>query len=68
MSDREEILRLYKVSTATQQDMDSIYHLYKKYINPVAVMYQLNCRCHTSISHYYQTLLDFYSDHPEKFE
>lgn len=61
VEDQTEILRLYKVAVATQSDMDSIYHLFKKYIRPNAVMYQTNCNCSTSIGAYYQLLLEFYS-------
>lgn len=68
IDDKNEILRLFKVSVATQGDMDSIYHLYKKYINSNAAMYQINCRCKTSISAYYQELLEFYSQNGNKFE
>lgn len=67
VEDKVEILRLFRVAVATQMDMDSIYHLYKKYINKNAVMYQVNCKCHTSIANYYQQLLDYYSDNAEKF-
>lgn len=67
VEDGQEILRLFRVAVASQQDMDSIYHLYKKYINPKAVMYQINCKCHTSIASYYQGVLDFYSDNADKF-
>jgi hypothetical protein len=68
VEDKNEILRLFRVAVATQEDMDSIYHLYKKYINDKAIMYQINCKCHTSIANYYQTILDYYGDNAEKFE
>ena len=65
--DQDEILRLAKVAVATQADMDSIYELFKRYIRPNAVMYQINCNCSTSISKYYQLLLEFYSENADKF-
>lgn len=65
--DQDEILRLAKVAVATQADMDSIYELFKKYIRPNAVMYQLSCNCNTSISKYYQLLLEWYSENADKF-
>lgn len=68
VDDKNEILRLFRVAVATQTDMDSIYHLYKKYINEKAVMYQINCKCNSSIAAYYQTLLEYYSDNAELFE
>jgi hypothetical protein len=65
--DQNEILRLAKVAVATQHDMDSIYELFKRYIRPNAVMYQTNCNCNTSISAYYQLLIEWYSKNGDKF-
>ena len=65
--DQDEILRLAKVAVATKNDMDSIYELFKKYIRPNAVMYQTNCNCNTSISAYYQLLIEWYSQNANKF-
>ena len=66
-ADQDEILRLAKVAVATQQDMDNIYELFKKYIRPNAVIYQINCNCNTSISKYYQLLLEWYSGNAGEF-
>lgn len=66
-ADQDEIVRLARVAVATQQDMDNIYELFKKYIRPNAVMYQVNCNCNTSISKYYQLLLEWYSANADKF-
>ena len=65
--DQIEILRLFKVGNATQADMDSIYHLLKKYVRPNAAMYILNCNCQQSISAYYQALLEWYADNADRF-
>lgn len=65
--DQDEILRLAKVAVATQADMNSIYELFKRYVRPNAVMYEINCNCSTSISKYYQLLLEFYSENANKF-
>ena len=65
--DQIEILRLFKVGNATQIDMDSIYHLLKKYVRPNAAMYILNCNCQQSISAYYQALLEWYAGNADKF-
>lgn len=64
--DAEEIQRLARVAVATQVDMDSIYYLFKKYIRPNAVMYQVNCNCNTSISKYYQLLIEWFSQNADK--
>lgn len=65
--DQTEILRLAKVAIATQDDIDSIYELFKKYVRPNAAMYQISCNCSTSISKYYQLLLEWYSENNSKF-
>jgi len=67
IEDHDEILRLAKVAVASQKDMDSIYHLYKRYINIKAVQYQTNCNCKTSIGSYYQQLLDWFSSNRDNF-
>jgi len=65
--DQQEILRLYKVAVATKEDMESIYHLLKKYVRPNAAPYILNCNCQQSISAYYNVLLDWYSSNSDLF-
>jgi hypothetical protein len=65
--DQDEILRLAKVAVATQADMNSIYELFKRYIRPNAAMFQTNCNCNTSISAYYQLLIEWYSQNASKF-
>lgn len=66
--DRVEILRLAKVAVASHDDMESIYHLYKKYIKANAPRYKINCTCPTSIGAYYQKLLDWYSENGSNFQ
>lgn len=65
--DQLEILRLAKVVQASQADIDSIYNLYKTYIVPNAPMYVINCNCGSSISSYYQKLLDWYNANSSRF-
>lgn len=60
-SDKVECRRLAKVAVATVADCDSIYSLFKKYINPNAGMYRTDCNCYNSISNYWQLLMEFYS-------
>ena len=59
--DKAECRRLAKVAVATGSDCDSIYTLFKKYINPQAGMYRTDCNCYTSISNYWQLLMEFNS-------
>ena len=49
-----------KMGSIGKPVMDEIYELYKKYINPKALMYQVNCKCNTSISVYWNELLTWY--------
>lgn len=65
--DQIEILRLFKVGNASEDDMKSIYHLLRKYVRPNAAPYILNCNCQQSISAYYQALCQWYSENTEKF-
>lgn len=60
-NDAIEMRRLAKVAVATHDDCESIYSLLKKYINPQAAMYRTDCNCYTSISNYWQMLMEFYS-------
>lgn len=64
--DKIEIQRLAKVAIASTADCDSIYHLFKKYINPQAAMYRTDCNCYTSIGNYWQLLIEFYSENNNK--
>lgn len=67
ITDRDEILRLMKVGNADQNDINSIFHLYKKYINPNQQSYVMSCNCHHSIGALYEKLRDFYSQNGSKF-
>jgi len=64
--DRKEILRLAKVAIATHDDCESIFHLYKKYINGALQVYRTDCNCSNSISNLWQRLIDFYSENNAK--
>jgi hypothetical protein len=66
-ADALEILRLFKVAVATSDDLESIFKLYKRYINPGASTYSINCNCSISISRFYQELLDWYSQNANQF-
>jgi hypothetical protein len=66
LEDGKEISRLAKVAIATQQDCDSIYTLFKRYINPQAGMYRVDCNCYNSIGNYWTLLMEFYSENNGK--
>lgn len=61
IEDRLEIMRLFKVVNANQTDIDSIFNLYKKYINPKVVSYTTSCNCRGSISYYWAELSQWFS-------
>lgn len=66
--DADEITRLFRVVRATQSDIDSIFNLYKKYVNPKAATYRTNCNCNSSIAEYWRQLLQWFSDNRSLFE
>lgn len=67
-SDAEKIYSFYKIATATREQMDEIYFYYKKYVNPNARPYIVNCKCGSSISSYYTKLLEWFESNRSKFE
>jgi hypothetical protein len=66
--DYVELCRLMKVANAQQSDLDSIYTLYKRYINTNAGMYRVGCSCSNSITKYYEDLRNWFSANREKFD
>lgn len=67
-ADADEITRLFKVARAGQSDIDSIFNLYKKYVNPKVITYRTNCNCSSSIAEYWRQLLDWFSNNRSLFE
>jgi len=67
VEDGKEIYSFYKIATATREQMDRIYHFYKKYVKPNARQYITNCKCGSSISAYYKGLMDWYSNNANRF-
>lgn len=66
--DRMTIEALKKVTHPTKDQMDTIYELYKKYINPVQPMYRTNCNCAGNIVGLYWRLLEWFDANTAKFE
>jgi hypothetical protein len=64
--DGVEIMRLAKVAIATHNDCESIFHLYKKYINAALQGYKTDCNCSNSISNLWQSLMNYYSENNGK--
>jgi len=61
-TDRNEIIRLHRIVSPTGGDMDSIYRLYKKYVDPTARQYNTNgCQtCGNSIVNYWRKLCEWW--------
>lgn len=65
--DEFEILRLQKIEEPSGRDMESVFVLYKRYINPELTSYNIGCGCSNSITKIYQELMYWYSINLEKF-
>jgi len=68
-ADKQEILRIHRIISPTGGDMQSIYNLYKKYVDPTARPYSTNgCQtCGNSIVNYWRGLTAWYRDNQNKF-
>ena len=67
IDDRNELNRLQSTETPNQQDMDSIFELYKKYINPDVQGYTTGCSCGNSITKLYQGLMGWFLMNENQF-
>lgn len=68
LQDKLDILRLRSVTYPSKEDMDLIFNLNKKYINPGITTYLVNCKCSNSITNRYWELLKWYNENQNKFE
>ncbi|NBP57169.1 hypothetical protein EBU71_11680 [bacterium] len=66
-NDKNEIIRLQSTESPNQQDMDSIFELYKRYINPEIQGYSTGCSCGNSITKLYQGLMGWYLMNEHQF-
>lgn len=67
IDDRNELNRLQATETPNQQDMDKIFELYKKYINPDVQGYTTGCSCGNSITKLYQGLMGWFLMNEHQF-
>lgn len=67
IEDRNELNRLQATETPNQQDMDSIFELYKKYINAEVQGYTTGCSCGNSITKLYQGLMGWFLMNEHQF-
>jgi hypothetical protein len=68
IEDSRRIERLYKVAVASEEDINDIYNMYKKYVKPGARPPVRNCKCPSSVAKYYENLLNWFSANRSKFE
>lgn len=66
--DRDQILRLHKVDYLSTDDMDIIFSLYKKYLNPGATKYTVNCNCEIGIANIWIKVREWYSNNSSLFD
>jgi len=61
-ADRNEIIRIHRIISPSGADMESIYQLYKKYVDPNARQYNTNgCQtCGNSIVTYWRNLCNWW--------
>lgn len=66
--DKENILRLFKIVSPTQADMELIFKLYKKYVEPNAINPRYGgCNsCGNSIVTYWKKLSVWYMNNSDK--
>ena len=64
MIDEEDIMileRLKLVTSPNQSEIEEIFGMYKKYIDPNIQRYNLNCDCANNIVNLYNKLIDMLS-------
>lgn len=63
-------IRKYKTSPMglNTGDAEIIFQLYKKYVNPSALIYTTNCNCSTDIRNHFYKLIEWFSQNENKFK
>lgn len=65
--EKQQLIALRRVTSPTGDQMDLIFKLYKKYINPAISHYVTGCSCHNDIATIYWDLLDWFSNNENNF-
>lgn len=63
MIDVDDIMtleRLKMISSPSQSEIEEIFQMYKKYIDPEIQRYNLNCNCANNIVNLYNKLIKWY--------
>lgn len=47
------------------QEMDELFALYRKYLNPHVYHYQTGCDCGNSIIRFYKDLMEWFKNEPQ---
>jgi hypothetical protein len=58
--ERTQLDSVLKMVKMNKQDMDLIFELYKRFINPKLKIYNVGCKCHNNITHLQQKLIEYY--------
>lgn len=58
--DTELFHSLENIANPSQEQMDLIFQLYKKYVNPFEDSYRTGCNCQNSIENIYFKLMNHY--------
>jgi len=61
INDKKEIVRLISVTDPSKEDLDSIFRLYKKYLDPHIPGYVTGCGCSSDIKNLYHRLMDWFN-------
>ena len=56
----KEIFRLEDIADPSHEDMESIFALYKTFINPDLLLYKKDCECSNSITNLYRQLMSWF--------
>lgn len=64
--DKMILERLSKVTSPNETEIEEIFGMYKKYIDPSIQRYNLNCNCKHNIVNLYKKLMEWFQSENEK--
>lgn len=68
LSDRDMMLKLFKIAALSPQQVEEVIHLYRKYVNPAQPFTNSNCgNCQSSLSKIYSNLREWYGRNANNF-
>ncbi len=60
--DKMKIERLKHITSPSTSEMDDIFEMYKKYLDPNIQKYNVNCNCQNNIVNLYNKLIKWYGE------